>query len=72
MPEMLLDTSTLSDIIKGRNRTVTRRARQYLAKHGQFTFSTLTRYEILRGLEAKKATRQLMRFNHLLRIVFFL
>jgi tRNA(fMet)-specific endonuclease VapC len=29
----------------------------------QFTFSILTRYEILRGLEAKRASRQIAVFN---------
>ncbi len=65
MIEVLLDTSTLSDIMKGRNRSVTRQARQYLIIHKQFTFSILTRYEILRGLEAKKATKQITTFNRL-------
>lgn len=65
MTELLFDTSTLSDIMKGRNPSVMQQARQYLAKHKQFTFSILTRYEILRGLEAKKATKKIKNFNRL-------
>ena len=35
----------------------------YLATHRRFTFSIVTRYEILRGLVAKQATRQIKAFN---------
>ena len=56
MPPALLDTDTLSEVMKGRDPQVQRRARQYLASYGCFTFSIITRYEILRGLKAKGAT----------------
>ena len=55
----LLDSDTLSEIIKGRDRAIQDRARQYLALYGRFRFSRLTGYEILRGLKAKQATRQI-------------
>ena len=61
-PPALLDTDTLSEVMKGRDLQV-RRAREYLAVHKRFTFSILTRYEILRGLKAKGATRQLRAFE---------
>lgn len=54
----LLDTDTLSEVMKQRDPTVRRRAGEYLAAHGRFTFSIITRYEVLRGLKAKGATRQ--------------
>jgi tRNA(fMet)-specific endonuclease VapC len=38
-------------------------ARQYLRAFGHFTFSLITRYEILRGLKARRATRQIARFE---------
>jgi len=63
MQRVLLDTSTLSELMKGIDISVLRQAERYLANHGQFTFSSLTRYEILRGLEAKRAKRQIERFN---------
>ena len=60
----LVDTDILSAIMRG-NASATERARLYLETHRQFTFSTLTRYEVLRGLLAKKATRQLAAFDQL-------
>ena len=59
----LLDTTTLSEVMKGRNQEVLREAGNYLAEHGRFQFSIITRYEILRGLEARGASRQLERFE---------
>ena len=59
---MLLDTDTLS-IFMRRPASLRAKARPYLAEHGQFTFSLITKYEILRGLKAKKAQRQLERFE---------
>jgi len=41
------------------------RARAYLALHHRLAFSIITRYEILRGLHAKGATRQLAAFEQL-------
>ena len=44
--------------MRGRDPRVRERATAYLAAHGRFTFSIITRYEILRGLRAKRADRQ--------------
>jgi tRNA(fMet)-specific endonuclease VapC len=41
------------------------RTAAYLAEHGQLTFSIITRYEILRGLAAKRAVPQLAAFERL-------
>lgn len=60
----LLDTDTLSEVIKDRDPQVRHAARQYLETHGSFTFSIITRYEVLRGLKAKRATRQVAAFEH--------
>jgi tRNA(fMet)-specific endonuclease VapC len=62
-PLALLDTDILSEIIKRRDINVQRRAQVYLADHGQFQFSIITRYEILRGLKAKDAFRQALAFE---------
>ena len=51
----LIDTDTLSAVMKQRPEALTR-ARSYLAHHGRFTLSVITRYEILRGLKAAGAT----------------
>ena len=59
----LLDTVTLSEVIKGRDPAVLRHAREYLSVHGCFHFSIITRYEILRGLKAKDAFRQVELFE---------
>jgi tRNA(fMet)-specific endonuclease VapC len=63
MEPVLLDTDTLSEVIKGRNAQIRQRARQYIAVFGYFTFSVITRYEILRGLKAKGAARQAEAFE---------
>lgn len=63
MPPALLDTDTLSEVMKGRDPQVQQHARQYLASYGCFTFSIITRYEILRGLRAQGAIRQIAAFE---------
>jgi tRNA(fMet)-specific endonuclease VapC len=63
MMQALLDTDTLSEIMKSRDARVARQAQNYLAAYGHFTFSILTRYEILRGLKAKQAARQIALFE---------
>ena len=63
MPPVLLDTDTLSEVMKTRDPQVRQSAQQYLARYGRFTFSIITRYEILRGLKAKEAIRQIEAFE---------
>ena len=58
-----LDTDTLSEVIKARDARVQQHAAAYLTTFGQFTFSIITRYEILRGLQAKQAARQIQAFE---------
>lgn len=62
MSPCLLDTDILSEILKQKDPTVVQRAAAYLRAHQQFTFSVFTRYEVIRGLKAKGATRQLAQF----------
>jgi tRNA(fMet)-specific endonuclease VapC len=62
MAPTLLDTDTLSEILKQRNSTVARHAAAYLKTHGQFAFSAFSKFEILRGYKESKATRQQPRF----------
>ncbi|MGV0028444.1 PIN domain-containing protein [Phormidesmis priestleyi] len=58
----LLDTDILSAIMR-QNPVVIPKAQVYLTAHEQFTFSIITWYEILRGLKAKGADRQLAAFD---------
>ena len=59
----LLDTDTLSEVMKGHNLHVQQKARDYLKTYGQFRFSVITRYEILRGLKTKEALSQIAIFE---------
>lgn len=59
----LLDTDTLSEIMKQVNPGVQDKAHRYLSTFGHFTFSLMTRYEILRGLKSRRATRQIEDFE---------
>jgi tRNA(fMet)-specific endonuclease VapC len=59
----LLDTDTLSEVLKLRDLSVARHAREYLDLYQRFHFSIITRFEILRGLLAKAAPRQIERFE---------
>ena len=62
MAQALLDTDTLSEVIKGRDPLVAQRAQKYLQTHKRFIFSIITRYETLRGLKAKGALQQITFF----------
>jgi tRNA(fMet)-specific endonuclease VapC len=59
----LLDTDILSEFLKQKNPQVLQKAAAYLALHGRFAISAMTRYEVLRGLKDKNATRQLKSFE---------
>jgi tRNA(fMet)-specific endonuclease VapC len=60
--QVVLDTDILSAIMR-QNPVVIPKAREYLAEHSRFTFSIITRFEILRGLKAKGATTQVRVFD---------
>ncbi len=64
LEQALLDTDVLSAIMR-KNPPATERARSYLEVHRQFTFSVITRYEVLRGLLARGAAKQLDAFDQL-------
>ncbi len=59
---VLLDTDTLSAIMR-RQPAALAKARVYLAENSRFTLSAITVYEVLRGLMAKGATRQIQTFR---------
>lgn len=58
----LLDTDILSEVIKLRNPLVTHRALAYTKLHSQLAFSSMSRYEVVRGYRDQNATTQLARF----------
>ena len=61
---MLVDTDVLSAIMRLRQ-PATAKAAAYLSGHSQFSISLITRYEILRGLKAKNASKQIVAFERL-------
>ena len=62
MPPTLVDTDVLSALLR-RDPVASGHARAYLAAHPRFSFSVISRYEILRGLQAKGATAQTAAFQ---------
>ena len=58
----LLDTDTLSELLKQRNPQVVANAAEYLREHRQFALSVFTRFEIARGYKEKGATTLLTNF----------
>ena len=63
MDAAILDTDMLSELLKRKNPQILSHARQYLASHHRLTYSSMTIYEIVRGLKATGATRQLSHFH---------
>lgn len=63
MDPALLDTDTLSELVKQRDAAVAAQGRTYLRSHGQFSFSAFSRYEIRRGCLEKRALQYLARFE---------
>ncbi len=61
----LIDTDILSEVLKARNANVLQHASAYLTQHGRLGFSAMTLYEMLRGLRAAKAIRQLRSFTEM-------
>jgi len=60
----LIDTDILSLMLRNHS-IVMIQAKTYLQVYQRFTFSLITRYEILRGLKSKQATAQLVAFERL-------
>ena len=62
--KVLLDTDTLSFYMKQFPKVVSA-GQNYLQQHQLFTFSIITRFEILRGLKARSATAGIKSFDFL-------
>src|SRR5947209_8551443 len=61
MVKSILDTDILSEYLKGHHATVINHAARYAKEHGSFTFTSVTVYEIVYGLELKGASSQLQK-----------
>ena len=61
---VLLGTDILSAIMR-KNSAALQKARAYLLSHQRLIISIITRYEVLRGLKAKSADRQIEAFEAL-------
>ncbi len=61
MVKCILDTDILSEYLKGHDPNVIKHAGRYAKEHGVFTFTSVTLYEIVYGLELKSASTQLKR-----------
>jgi predicted nucleic acid-binding protein len=61
MDKCILDTDILSEYLKGHDSVVIGRAAQYAHAHRVFSFTSVTVYEIVYGLEVKGATAQLQK-----------
>jgi tRNA(fMet)-specific endonuclease VapC len=59
----LWDTDVVSGYRKGKNPNILHKALLYLGTYRRAIFSLITRYEILRGLKAKNAKKQLVSFE---------
>jgi tRNA(fMet)-specific endonuclease VapC len=61
MNRVLLDTDTLSEVIKGLNVNVVSRAKEYVDAFGALSFSSASAYEVLVGLQSKQALGKIYR-----------
>ena len=53
----LWDSDVLSEFLRARNAVIQTKARVYLNRHGRADISLFTRYEVLRGYKARRASR---------------
>jgi predicted nucleic acid-binding protein len=63
MVKAILDTDILSEYLKGHNAAVAGHAADYAKEHGIFTFTSVTVYEIVYGLQLKDASSQLAKIT---------
>jgi tRNA(fMet)-specific endonuclease VapC len=60
--ESLLDTDILSEVLKGLDPRVTRKATAYLRAFGHYTTSVLTVMEVVKGLHKQRHAKKLKQF----------
>jgi len=64
---VVLDTDILSEIYKEQNSIVTAKAQRYLEYHDRLTYTSMTASEVLFGLYAKDAKKQINQAKAFLR-----
>jgi tRNA(fMet)-specific endonuclease VapC len=62
VPEALVDTDILSEVMKGRNEVVRSRATEYLSTYGSFSISSVTILEVVKGFQKARREPELQRF----------
>jgi tRNA(fMet)-specific endonuclease VapC len=62
MDKALLDTDILSEVLKGKNKAVLKRAQSYRSDHGRLVTSTISLLEIVKGLHKAAKTDRLSQF----------
>src|SRR5258706_5981045 len=62
MSKVILDTDILSEILKGKNSSVMKRAAEYLASEGRYTTSVLSVMEVVRGFHRISAVHRADQF----------
>ncbi len=65
MDAAILDTDTLSEIIRRRNFVVAENAAAYLRAHRLLAFSVITKFEVIRGYRLRQSWSQLRRFEEI-------
>ena len=67
MPKAVLDTDTLSEVYKAQNPIVLANAKAYLHHHSRLTYTSVSASELLFGLYAKDARKQIRQAKTFLR-----
>ncbi|MBI3465911.1 MAG: PIN domain-containing protein [Planctomycetes bacterium] len=62
MVRVLLDTDMLSEVLKGKNPSVSRRVEAYLSSNGWLTTSAVSVMEIVKGLQKLKRSQRIRLF----------
>jgi tRNA(fMet)-specific endonuclease VapC len=62
MNRALLDTDILSEVLKGRNQRVVRRAKAYRSQFHRYTISTITVVEVVKGFQKLQRTDRIEQF----------
>lgn len=62
MARSLLDTDILSEIMRGKDRTVAQHASAYVTAHGRLTISAVTVVEVFKGFERLQRESDIARF----------
>ena len=62
MNKSLLDTDIFSEVLKGVDPKIVRKATAYLAAFGRYTITVLTVMEVVKGLHKQRRTKKLKQF----------